>query len=111
MLAEMKLLRGSCWRVVAPLCCLAALGAGPADSQAEPADVVFKHGKVYTVNDKRPLAESLAVKDGMIIFVGDDAEAARYQGSATRVVDLGGKTVVPGLTDSHCHLSGVAREN
>jgi predicted amidohydrolase YtcJ len=111
MRAKMIFLRRNYWHVVAPLCWLAALGAGPGDSKPEAADIVFKHGKIYTVDDKKPLAESLAVKGGLIVFVGDDADAARYKGSATRVVDLGGKTVVPGLTDSHCHLSGVgARE-
>jgi predicted amidohydrolase YtcJ len=78
---------------------------------AEPADVIYRHAKIYTVNDKQPRAESLAVKGGKIVFVGPDAAATGYQGPATRVVDLEGRTVVPGLTDSHCHLSAVgARE-
>jgi predicted amidohydrolase YtcJ len=76
-----------------------------------PADVVFTSGNIYTVNDERPRAEAIAVKDHKIAFVGSNADAARHQGSGTRTVDLGGKTVVPGLIDAHCHLSGVgARE-
>ena len=50
-------------------------------------------------------------KAGKIIFVGSNANAKAYEGKGTRVVDLKGNTVVPGLTDSHYHLSGVgARE-
>jgi predicted amidohydrolase YtcJ len=75
------------------------------------ADTLFLHGNIYTVNPQQPKAEAIAVSQGKIVFVGSDAEAARFQGPNTRVVDFAGKTVVPGLTDSHCHLSGVgARE-
>src|SRR5207244_4249838 len=71
---------------------------------AELADVIFRHGRVYTVNEKQPIAEALAVKDGKLLFVGSDDGAGLFRGAGTRVVDLGGHTVVPGLTDSHCHL-------
>src|SRR5262245_20882907 len=78
---------------------------------AEPADVVFKNGNIYTVNERQPRAEAVAVKGGKIVFVGSNANAKAYEGKSTRVVDLQRKTVVPGLTDSHYHLSGVgARE-
>src|SRR5215472_4062898 len=73
---------------------------------ADRADIVFKHGNIYTVNEAQPHAEAIAVKQGRIVFVGSDADATKYE-SGVRVVDLAGKTVVPGLTDSHYHLSGV----
>ena len=77
----------------------------------EQADVIFINGNVYTVNDKQPRAEAIAVKGGRILFVGSNARVKTFQGAATRVIDLHGNTVVPGLTDSHYHLSGVgARE-
>jgi len=80
-------------------------------AQTEPADVVFKNGNIYTVNDNQPRAEAIAIKQGKIIFVGANDGVKSYEGSNTRVIDLGGKTVVPGLTDAHYHLSGVgARE-
>ncbi|MEK6301173.1 MAG: amidohydrolase [Acidobacteriota bacterium] len=86
-----------------------SLGANP--RLAEPADTVFINGNVYTVNERQPRAEAVAVKSGKIIFVGSNRDAKAYQGKDTRVVDLKGNTVVPGLTDSHYHLSGVgARE-
>ena len=81
------------------------------NSRLEQADVVFINGNIYTVNERQPRAEAIAVKGGRIIFVGSNARVKPYQRSATRVVDLHGNTVVPGLTDSHYHLSGVgARE-
>ena len=78
---------------------------------SEPAELIFTGGNIYTVNDKQPRAQAVAVRQGKIIFVGSNADAAEHQGDGTRVIDLGGKTVVPGLTDAHCHLSAVgARE-
>jgi predicted amidohydrolase YtcJ len=72
-----------------------------------PADLVLRNGTVYTVDDRRPRAEAVAVRDGVIAFVGADAAVARFIGPATRVVDLAGRTVVPGFTDSHAHLAGI----
>jgi predicted amidohydrolase YtcJ len=71
------------------------------------ADIVFKNGNVYTANDKAPQAQAIAIKADRIVFVGTNAAAQRFVGSNTRVVDLQGKTVLPGFTDSHQHLSGV----
>ena len=48
----------------------------------QPADVLFLHGNIYTVNDKQPQAEAIAVKDGKIIFVGSNADAANIAGRA-----------------------------
>ena len=96
--------------LIVTLALLASVSGRPW-AAAEPADVVFKNGNIYTVNDRQPRAEAVAVKAGKIIFVGSNANAKAYEGKGTRVVDLKGNTVVPGLTDSHYHLSGVgARE-
>src|SRR5262245_28973545 len=78
-----------------------------AAGDSRPADLIFFSGNIYTVNDHEPRAEAIAVREGKLVFVGSNADAAKFQGEATRVIDLGGRTVVPGLTDSHCHLSGV----
>ena len=76
-----------------------------------PADTVFKNGNFYTVNERQPRAEAVAVKAGKIIYVGSNKDVKAFEGKDTRIVDLKGSTVVPGLTDSHYHLSGVgARE-
>src|SRR2546429_825799 len=78
-------------------------------SPAEPADVVFVNGNVYTVNEKQPRAEAIAVKGDRIVFVGSNANAKRFQGRGTRVIDLHGETVVPGMTDAHYHFIGVGQ--
>src|SRR6185295_18040483 len=89
---------------------ITALGFG-AGVSAEPADTLFINGNVYTVNERQPRAEAIAVKGAKIIFVGSNKDARAYQGKSTRVIDLRGGTVVPGFTDSHYHLAGVgARE-
>lgn len=86
------------------------LGTNPGLS-AEQADILFINGNVYTVGEKQPRAEAIAVKAGKIVFVGSNKDARAYQGKGTRLIDLNGSTVVPGLTDSHYHLAGVgARE-
>src|SRR5437660_10441572 len=74
-------------------------------SAAEEADLIFLNGNVYTVNEKQPHAEAIAVKKDRIVFVGSNEDAKKFH--AARTVDLAGKTIVPGLTDSHCHIFGI----
>jgi predicted amidohydrolase YtcJ len=71
------------------------------------ADLVFKNGNVYTANERQSQAEAIAVKGDRIVFVGSNREAQKYVGKTTRVIDLNGKTLLPGLTDAHHHLFGV----
>jgi predicted amidohydrolase YtcJ len=68
---------------------------------------VFVNGNIYTMNERQPRAEAIAVKGDRIVFVGSNADAKKYQADGARTVDLAGKTVVPGLTDSHCHIFGI----
>src|SRR5258705_10902607 len=81
------------------------LSSNPA--KVQPADLVFKNGNVYSVNERQPKAEAVAVKFDRIVFVGSNQNVQAFVGAKTRVVDLGGRTMVPGLTDAHHHLSGV----
>ncbi|HJT45432.1 MAG TPA: amidohydrolase family protein, partial [Chthoniobacterales bacterium] len=69
------------------------------------ADLVLLNANVYTVNEKQPRAQAVAVKAGRILFVGSNDDARKLH--ATHVIDLHGRTVVPGLTDSHCHIFGI----
>ena len=71
------------------------------------ADLLFVNGNVHTVSEKQPHAEAIAVQGERITFVGSNAEAEKLRGEKTRVIDLGGKTVMPGLTDAHCHIFGI----
>src|SRR5687767_13062424 len=73
------------------------------------ADLLLTNGNVYTVNDRQPRAQAIAIRGDRIVFVGSNDNAKKFAGRATRVIDLGGKTVVPGLTDSHCHLLGIGQ--
>jgi len=68
---------------------------------------VFVNGNIYTMNERQPHAEALAVKGDRIVFVGSNADVKKYQTAGAKTVDLGGKTVVPGLTDAHCHIFGI----
>jgi predicted amidohydrolase YtcJ len=79
----------------------------PANPKVEPADLVFINGNIYTVNEKQAHAEAVAVKGDRIVFVGSNAAAKNFQGAHTRVVDLHGATMVPGMTDAHYHFIGV----
>ena len=80
---------------------------GSIASAAETADTIFINGNVYTVNEKQPHAEAIAVKGDRIVFVGSNADAQKLRSDKTRIIDLTGKTVTPGFTDSHCHIFGI----
>src|SRR5437660_3792489 len=73
------------------------------------ADLVFINGNVYTVDEKRPHAEAIAVKGDRIVYVGSNSDAKQFQDGSTRVIDLHGATVVPGMTDAHYHFIGVGQ--
>ena len=70
-----------------------------------PADVIVTNAHIYTVDDSRPAAQAFAVRDGVFAFVGSEHEAMALKGPNTRVVDMHGATVVPGLADAHGHLT------
>src|SRR5205823_4020473 len=74
---------------------------------AEPADTIFLNGNIYTVNEKQPHAEAIAIKMDRIAFVGSNIDAEKFRGDRTRVIDLHGHAVFPGFTDSHCHIFGI----
>lgn len=76
-------------------------------SQTSHADLVLYDGIVATVDKDFTLEESLAVKDGKIVFVGKNEDVASYIGSKTQVLKLDKKLVLPGLVDAHAHLSSL----
>jgi len=67
------------------------------------ADMVYRNGFVYTVDARDSVRQALAVRAGRIVYVGDNAGAARLTGKRTRVVDLDGRMLMPGLIDAHMH--------
>lgn len=82
--------------------CLAAASVA-AGFGAEAPDLILHHGKIVTVDASFTIAQAVAIKDGRIAAVGSNADVLRLRGDGTRVVDLQGKTVLPGLIDSHVH--------
>src|SRR5262249_36331975 len=86
---------------VAAASLVAAMLATP--GVAQPADTALVNGKVLTLDAGATVAEALAVRDDKIVAVGRSADIRALAGPATRLVDLGGRTVIPGLIDSHMH--------
>ncbi|HLG94664.1 MAG TPA: amidohydrolase [candidate division Zixibacteria bacterium] len=70
----------------------------------QPADLVFKSGKVVTIDAALPQAEAVVILGNRIAFVGANSEAEKWVGPKTKVVDLQGKLLLPGFNDAHCHL-------
>ncbi len=84
--------------------------AWAAVGDAQEADRVYTNGNIYTVDEQFSKASAIAVKDGTFIYVGDEAGAKAHIGPLTFVTDLEGKTVIPGLHDSHVHIRYGERE-
>src|SRR6266436_4481942 len=73
-------------------------------TSAENADVVIRNAHVYTVDAQRPWAQAVAIKGDRIAWVGDENTATSRIGQSTKVVDAGGRLVLPGFIDSHFHV-------
>jgi predicted amidohydrolase YtcJ len=76
----------------------------PATAGRGPADLVLRNGKVITVDAAFTIAQAIAIAGDRIVAVGPDAAVAAHTGPATRIVDLNGKTVIPGIIDGHAHM-------
>ncbi len=71
---------------------------------SQPADLVLHNGAITTLDPGTPQVTALSIRDGKVLVAGTDTEAMATRGPATRLVDLGGRRVIPGLNDSHIHL-------
>ncbi len=81
------------------------VGCHSGPDAASPADAIYFGGPIVTVNDAQPSAEAVAVKDGKILMVGTRAEIEQnHKGATTQMIDLGGKTLLPGFIDAHSHF-------
>ena len=78
------------------------------EQRAEPADLVIHHAKVLTVDAKFSIAEAIAIKGDRILAVGKDDAILKHVGKGTTVIDAKGKSILPGLYDSHTHPLGAA---
>ncbi|NUU43525.1 amidohydrolase [Tardiphaga robiniae] len=86
-----------------------AIGASVLPAVAQQSDpnapqVVLTGGKILTLDGQSTIAQALAIRDGKILAVGSDAAIKPLAGPQTRVIDLAGKSVVPGLIDTHAHF-------
>jgi predicted amidohydrolase YtcJ len=73
----------------------------------EPADLIVHNARVVTVDDRFRIVQAVAVRAGRVVAVGDDRTVLKHTGAKTRMVDAKGRTVLPGLFDSHVHPIGV----
>jgi predicted amidohydrolase YtcJ len=86
-----------------------SLIAGCSAQPQEKASLVVKNGYIYTVDEKRTVAEAMALKGNTIVYIGTNAGVKKWIGNDTQVIDLEGRLVLPGLIDSHAHAtSGVS---
>ncbi len=92
--------------ILASLSFVTSLAVAQAPAR-QPADLVVLNGRIYTADGARPLVDAFAVRDGRIVFVGDEMGARALAGANTEVLDLGGRTVIPGMTDAHAHVAGL----
>jgi predicted amidohydrolase YtcJ len=97
------------WMMAAILVCGAGLFAScvdvidnPAQPDLNVADMIIKNAKIFTSDKSTPQATALVVKDGKFVYVGDEAGLAEYEGEVT---DMGGKFIIPGIIDSHMHIT------
>jgi len=85
--------------------CLHGVAVAATDHRS--ADLVVTGARIYTAAAAHPYAEALAIRDGRIVFVGSNSEAAQWIGPQTKTESLHGDRVLPGIIDSHIHATGI----
>jgi hypothetical protein len=85
------------------LCCVTILGA----QAPGPPTLILHNATIYTVDARHSVAEAVAISGDRILRVGSDADILGLKGPSTRVVDVRGATIVPGLHDAHAHVVGL----
>src|SRR5262245_10574661 len=98
-------------RFIALLLSIAVVGCAPAGARTEgtpskvvePADTILVNGKIVTVDDRFTIAQALGIKGTRIVAVGSNADIRERAAPGARVIDLQGRTVIPGLIDGHSH--------
>lgn len=94
------------WMGLGLLAVVAIVGSRPSFGE-DGADLILRHGVFYPVQPPGRVEGSLAVRGGRIVYLGPDAGAEKLRTSKTRVIDLAGRAVTPGLIDAHSHLAGL----
>lgn len=82
---------------------IASVGAAATDDAATVADTIYHNARFYTVDDTRPWAEAVAIRNGRYVYVGSAEGVKAWQGTGTELIDLGGAMAMPGINDAHVH--------
>ena len=77
------------------------------NNEVEFADSILINGNIYTVDERQPNAQAVAIKDGLIKAVGSNEEIEKWKGESTKVIDLNGQFAMPGFIEGHGHFSGL----
>jgi len=83
---------------------VAAMWVATAGGQPAVADLVLVNGRIFTVDPALPRAEAVAIRGDRIVARGTDAAVRALAGPTTRVIDAGGRVVIPGINDAHAHV-------
>jgi predicted amidohydrolase YtcJ len=95
-------------RRLATFSVLLGMTAAGSNALAQPPDLILHHGKIATVDKAFSIAEAIAIRGDSIVKVGANDDVLATKGGETKLIDLGGKFVLPGLIDSHTHPTGAA---
>ena len=96
-------------RSIAVLLAVALFSGAQQPARSEVADLILHNGVIWTVDEKNPTAQAVAIRDGKFVVVGDNSAALKLRGPNTRIVDLKGSFVVPGFNDNHVHFASAAQ--
>src|SRR4051812_42502918 len=94
------------WVLIASAALTLALTVGAGAQQPAPA-LIIHHARIYTAVDAHPDAEALAIRGDRLVAIGRDADILPLKGTGTQLLDLGGRTIVPGLIDAHGHFTSL----
>lgn len=89
--------------------CIAAFALACSQASASPPDTILRNATFHTLDDKTPIARAVAITDGKIAALGTETDILPLAGPDTKIIDLGAKTVLPGLIDAHGHLAGLGQ--
>jgi predicted amidohydrolase YtcJ len=87
-----------------PLLAFVLASAAPCLAIAQSADLIITNARIYTVDENRPVVEAMAIREGRVVATGPQRGILTMRGPNTQVIDLHGRTVIPGMIDSHVHL-------
>ncbi|MEM9856663.1 MAG: amidohydrolase [Bacteroidota bacterium] len=95
------------WKVLLIVVLAASIFSCTSERNITPADLIIWGGKIYTVDTKQAVVEAVATRNERIVFAGDSLEVLKYKGEDTKLIDLMGKTMTPGLIEGHGHIMGL----